>query len=290
MANPWLRRRSPSRRPPHDEGGTVLVLWALCLTVLIGCTALVVDLGNLEQQAVNVQDAADSAALAGVTTLAPAVGSLVEQVIPIPGRTCQVAPTNQWLRCKNFSWLDGHYLYDGQSPPGAYCQASPCSGWWRVVAAAQEPGQISDVQVFQDGTSIGGWTCAYSQVVTHGDVYRSYCGALDTGVTNAEANWDLTTALAFNPAITATNNAADMASHYGLSPRWSACSHSYSTGQGQLFLAEGWNGTTCLGYRVAPGYKVVFWAELDVNGISRTAWATGSPARLCSGLSPGQCD
>lgn len=289
MAKPaLLQLRRPGRCPQRDSG-TILVLWALALSVLLGCMALGLDLGNLEQEAVNVQDAADSAALAGATTLKPALSQLVEPVVAIPGRTCKVTTTNQWLSCDNFDWLDEHYLYDRQPPPGAYCGARPCSGWWKLVGLVQQPGQLSDVQAFDDGTSAGPWTCAYSEAIITRHHLVTYCGALDTGVAEPFANWDLSESLAHNPALTATKNAIDIVSHYGLSPQWSACSLSYLSGQLELFLAEGWQGTTCLAYGVTAAQNIVFWAQLHVGGIVRTAWASGSPATLCSGLAPRQC-
>lgn len=290
----------PHPRPRRQDQGAVLVLWVLSLATLMGCLAMTVRLGNLQQQAVNVQDAADSAALAGAATLAPNVGTLVQQFISIPGQICRVTTLNQWEHCKNFSWLDGHYLYDPQAPAGAYCYATLCDGWWQIVATVQGPGEIADTQAFQDATSRNLWTCAYGDVIKRKDHYLSYCGALNTGITDPTVAWDVSGTVPGNPAspynpanaaIVATNNALAITANYNLHPAWSSCSSSLPS---QLSLAEGWDGTTCLAYELtAPGphQNVIFWARLDVNGLLRTAWAAGLPPRLCSGPpQAGNCD
>jgi hypothetical protein len=61
----WHLLRSRLR----DERGSVLVLVAASLTVLIGCGAFVLDLGNTRQTARNEQNAADAGALAGAVGL-----------------------------------------------------------------------------------------------------------------------------------------------------------------------------------------------------------------------------
>lgn len=53
----------------RDERGSVLVLVAASLTVLLGCGAFVLDLGNARQTARNEQNAADAGALAGAVGL-----------------------------------------------------------------------------------------------------------------------------------------------------------------------------------------------------------------------------
>ena len=299
MARSKLLHALARPKPRSQDEGAVLVLWILSFTALMGCLAATIRLGNLQQQAVNVQDAADSAALAGAATLAPEVSTLVQQFVPIPEDTCPVTALNQWESCTT-GWLDGYYLYDPQAPPGAYCYATLCDGWWQIVATPQGPGQISDTQAFQDATSLGLWTCAYGDVIKRKNHYLNYCGALNTGITDPTAAWDLSGTVPDNPmspfnpanaAIIATNNALAITANYKLHPAWSSCSSSLPS---QLSLAEGWDGTTCLAYELtAPGphQNVIFWARLDVNGLIRTAWAAGLPPRLCSGPpEAGNCD
>ena len=295
MAEPRLLRELADPRSPGRDQGAVLVLWVLSLAALMGCLAVTVRLGNLQQQAVNVQDAADSAALAGAATLAPNVGTLVEQFIPIPGQACPVTTLDQWEPCNSLTWLDGNYLYDPEAPPGAYCHSTLCGGWWEIVGTVQGPGQIGDTQAFEDATSLGPWTCAYADVTRRKGHYLDYCGALNTGVTDPTAPWDVSGPVPADPtanaAIVATNNALAVTANYKLHPAWSACGSSLP---GQLSLAEGWDGTTCLAYELTapgPNQNVIFWARLDVNGLIRTAWAAGLPPRLCSGLpEAGNCD
>jgi Flp pilus assembly protein TadG len=55
---------------PRSEEGAVLVIFAISFTALLGFAALAVDLGNTAQSHLNTQNAADAAALAGVTALA----------------------------------------------------------------------------------------------------------------------------------------------------------------------------------------------------------------------------
>ncbi len=52
-----------------SQKGQVLVLFALALTVLLGITALVVDIGGFFHERRSLQNAMDSAALAGAADL-----------------------------------------------------------------------------------------------------------------------------------------------------------------------------------------------------------------------------
>lgn len=60
------RMQRPASRP---EDGSVLVIFAASLTALIAFVAMAIDLGNTAQSHINVQNAADAAALAGATAL-----------------------------------------------------------------------------------------------------------------------------------------------------------------------------------------------------------------------------
>ncbi len=66
-----LRRRRIAVRceTPRSEEGAVLVIFAISFSALLGFAALAVDLGNTAQSHLNTQNAADAAALAGVTAL-----------------------------------------------------------------------------------------------------------------------------------------------------------------------------------------------------------------------------
>ncbi len=57
-------------KTPRSEEGAILVIFAISFSALLGFAALAVDLGNTAQSHLNTQNAADAAALAGVTELA----------------------------------------------------------------------------------------------------------------------------------------------------------------------------------------------------------------------------
>jgi hypothetical protein len=74
----WARRGIISVRPPDTraharsrdaQGGQALVLFAIFITVLLGVAALVLDQGLLRKANMDLQNALDSGALAGVTFL-----------------------------------------------------------------------------------------------------------------------------------------------------------------------------------------------------------------------------
>lgn len=67
MLNPRARRTS--RHSNGDDRGLALPLMALVLVAMLGVAGLVVDLGSWQVEASRVQQAADSAALAGVVLL-----------------------------------------------------------------------------------------------------------------------------------------------------------------------------------------------------------------------------
>ena len=77
---------------PDNEKGMVLVLVALCLTVLLGMCALVVDVGLLYVQKAKLQNAIDASALAGA------------QELPNTGSALTVA--NQYIVLNGFSPTD----------------------------------------------------------------------------------------------------------------------------------------------------------------------------------------
>lgn len=62
-ARPDRSRRGGSLR---DAGGQIIVVFALSLTLLFGILALVIDMGNIWNNSLHVQQAAEAAALAGV--------------------------------------------------------------------------------------------------------------------------------------------------------------------------------------------------------------------------------
>lgn len=112
-----VRKRRPPARSPlprhrhlargRGEDGVILVFWAISLSALVGCVALALGLGDVAQKATNLQDAADSAALAAATALGAspscvdgpscvgAAESAAEQVVATYGvglGSCDAAP------------------------------------------------------------------------------------------------------------------------------------------------------------------------------------------------------
>lgn len=69
----WLRKLR------NDEGGSVLVLAALAIVVLLGFTALAVDGGYLYHRNTRLQDIADASALAGAMQIGETTGSDTEK-------------------------------------------------------------------------------------------------------------------------------------------------------------------------------------------------------------------
>ncbi len=63
------RRIAVRYETPRSEEGAILVIFAISFTALLGFAALAIDLGNTAQSHLNTQNAADAAALAGVTAL-----------------------------------------------------------------------------------------------------------------------------------------------------------------------------------------------------------------------------
>ena len=96
----------------HGQRGNIAILFALCLPVLLGCAALAVDLARLNLTKVELQNAADAAALAGAkslsvsSTVATATALQVAQSNFANASQIQVAviQTGYWdLTTKSFS-------------------------------------------------------------------------------------------------------------------------------------------------------------------------------------------
>jgi hypothetical protein len=111
-------RRVPSASARHD-GGAVLVVFALSLSVLVGCVALVVGIGDLVQIATNEQDAADAAALS-------AAGALGSSPTSCPGGPlgCAEAMAAEVAAGYGFSNLSGCSM----APPAGFVvdPRTPC--------------------------------------------------------------------------------------------------------------------------------------------------------------------
>ena len=69
----------------RDESGAVAIITALCLIVLLGFLALVIDIGHVKAVRNELQNAADASALAGTRALFDVPAQPGESVIPISG-------------------------------------------------------------------------------------------------------------------------------------------------------------------------------------------------------------
>ena len=132
---------------PRSEEGAVLVIFAISFTALLGFAALAVDLGNIAQSHLNTQNAADAAALAGVTTLANAnsgnlVASAIESVkgvadtyIPIPNNSWN-APSNGCIPAAGFFAADGETTCIAFYPNPNEPRAKPTAIWVEIPGQA----------------------------------------------------------------------------------------------------------------------------------------------------------
>jgi hypothetical protein len=233
--------RLPCRR---GDDGVILVFWLLTLTALFGFMALAINLGNLLQSTDNVQNAADSGAVSGASSLAAALQSpspFYTTVSPA-GFDCRVNGT-QLTGCIGgadpYRWLlpqggGAAYIYENLGPENA--------GWWQIVPESQagdlQPGQTTDVQAFNYGTQSGSWFCSQE---TRSKRRPTRCLEVSTGV-GVDVTQD--GALSNGLAVLATNAALTLVEQsYGINPNWSGCSGDLPAG---FSFAEA--GVTCIAY------------------------------------------
>lgn len=109
MSRPRPGRPGTDRR---DERGSIIVLWAVALTAIMGLVALSVDLGNLAQTKQHTRNAAQDAVLAGVVDLAalgPGGGGTVSNQEALAVKDAETyllanynIPTPDWNSCGAF--------------------------------------------------------------------------------------------------------------------------------------------------------------------------------------------
>jgi Flp pilus assembly protein TadG len=116
----------------RDERGSVLVLVAAAMTVLLGCGALVLDLGNTRQTARNEQNAADAGALAGAVGLplsaAPPTGTAFQSAAYYAFQTL-LGQSATKIACPS----------SGEQPPGATECYQPTAGTQGTIAYVTTP-------------------------------------------------------------------------------------------------------------------------------------------------------
>jgi len=131
----------------------VLVLWVLCLGALLGSLALAVKLGDLDQQVVNVQDAADAAALAAAEKLAPELPLAIYQSVP----ACDPVPSGARAQCP--CPLEAQ----GQLAPQCHDYRWLDDGTYYIYLQGQGWAQISDARLAASAFQVGlaaGWSCS----------------------------------------------------------------------------------------------------------------------------------
>jgi Putative Flp pilus-assembly TadE/G-like len=282
-------------RPQRGDEGIVLILWVFAITALLGCLALSVDLGNLAQQAGNVQNAADSAAISAALILGAqsqsTLGGLVDTLpVGIPAKDrCD----SELHSCGQYGWLDGYYLYEGNQ-------------WLEIVSSDPEPGQVLDESALADGVASGDWTCT-SRLSMH-----NYCRQLSDSATfdtsdSAPEEWALSDdGAAIEAAISATTWAKSLVQQtYGITADWSGCPGAPATG----FSFAVWPGsaqpTTCIEYKInkvndTGQWDAIFYVDIlaspgdfffsadpasyGVPYVERSAWASSGMGGLCSGI------
>ena len=286
------------------EDGVILVFWLLTLTALFGFMALAINLGNLLQSTDNVQNAVDSAAVSGASSLAvdPQSPSPFYTTVSPFGFDCGVSGSHL-TACTGgpdpYGWLipqggGSAYIYENLGLQNA--------GWWQIVPESQagdlQPGQTTDVEAFNYGTQSGSWYCSQE---TKSKKKPKRCLEVSTGVTGTQNG-----ALSNGAPVAATNAIMElMQQSYGITPKWSGCSASPPTG---LSVAEGWAGVTCIAYCIPSSGtscggngSATFWvmAVVDappsfisgdgVNCTGKAAWANAAGLVAAAPAPSGNC-
>ena len=126
------------RATTHGETGQTLLLFVLALSILLGFTAMTIDVGLLYQDRRHLQNTADAAALAGVAELpknpikaqkkaadwAANNGVPSSQIKTIEVRTTDALNDTLYVEVeKEFSWIFGRALGQGTDPVSAAAAA-----------------------------------------------------------------------------------------------------------------------------------------------------------------------
>jgi hypothetical protein len=248
----------------------VLVLWALSLGALLGCLALAVNLGDLQQQATNTQDAADSAALAAAGQLGPQLPLATYPTVA----ACETdshgvahcpCPADLAMGCSNYKWLENYYIYISER------------GWLLVGSP-----QISAASAFAQGLAAG-WSCSQASqhpkrcVEVSTNVTGSAPGALsdETTVANLAAAANAAQSLASSAYFASTQNGLDWAScqqppsGFAIASSTDSCV-AYEAGPSAYWPSGAWS---------ADSDYIVLWVDIPglndgPSGVATSAWAT----------------
>jgi len=137
-----------------DERGAVAVMLAVMLTVMLGITALVVDLGNARQQRRAAQNSADAAALAAGETVEAGSGTIDwDTVVSQVKKYAQVndgITTSAWVGCSDASALT--YRPDSVANSNTCISAERSS--WPAVGLGSVGNTVNRVRVKLPTTSV----------------------------------------------------------------------------------------------------------------------------------------
>jgi hypothetical protein len=258
-----------ARRRERNDGGVILVFWALLLPLLAALLVGVIELGNLLQSGDNAQNAADAAALSAADQLQSHTGLMVVHSIPALGAKCQ--PNSAGIiTCNNYTWLNdiGYSIYEG--------------GQWESIGT-DTGDQISAISALTAAART--WSCSPRR-------HSHYCTFINIGPpgpaygVDASLSDDATISL----AVTATNAAASIAANYGFTG-FSGCTP--PTG---FLLAEGPTAINCIAYDSAGTMWVsvsnsVLFPGSDLATSQKSSWAAldaQGTALLCPGPPPSE--
>ena len=170
------------------ERGQTLLLFVLALSVLLGFTAMAIDVGMLYQDRRHLQNTADAAALAGVAELpkspikakqkatdwAAKHGVPASEIKTLEVRTTDALNDTLYVEVENeFSWIFGRALGQGNDPvsAAAAAQIQSVNGTsnlmpWALLMGdsgcldahdAPIPGAECSVKLGSDASAITGW-------------------------------------------------------------------------------------------------------------------------------------
>ena len=284
-----LRGGNRVRKSERGDEGVILVLWALCLSMLATLMLGVIALGNLLQSTDNAQNAADAAALAAENLLGPDDGNLFIGSIFIPRNDeCDVSQ-RMVTQCLHYGWLTsvsptGTYIYEGDE--------------WHLIGN----GDVSPTDALRYASNA--WICP-SLWPGHKHQPARYCEGINIYRPGAgEVNASLSDGSSITEAIDATGKAMSIEQNYGFNSS-SGCTAppdlllANTSAEAAAQLGESQMGVSCISYDAAGtiSVSVLDSGIFPVGGLSaiyKTAWATtlgnGTPAS-CSGFPPtGNCN
>jgi Flp pilus assembly protein TadG len=151
--SPVARIRRAHARRCADERGAVAVMLAIMLTMMLGITALVVDLGNARQQRRSAQNSVDAAALAAGETVEAGNGTInwdavVSQVKKYAQVNNGIAPS-EWAGCSDAS----AFAFQPDTANSNTCISADRSTW-PAVSSSTVGNTVNRIRVRLPETSV----------------------------------------------------------------------------------------------------------------------------------------